>query len=729
MDVVVADQTVAFEGWRFEGRTGKLLVQDTTGAWTPVRVSTRALNILAILLERPGALVTRESMIDVAWPDVAVAPNNLTVQMAALRRVLDEGRAGDSCIQTVPGRGYRFVLPVVRAEATPDGTGSASVATSVILPEARTRHCPWWWLSAGLSGVVIALFVVVGLRAGWFVDPPTRPRLSTALLPFDSLGSDPNGSAFAYGITADLTNGLTGDPQTTVASAASADIYKGRPADPRQIGHALGVRYAVYGSVRRVGTTLRVDAQLASAESGRQLWSDQFDETLNDPNAAQQRAVQRLRNGLLDALIQIESARSQREHPVDPDAFDLVIQARAVSLRPPSVEQQRQVLALYERALAANPSYLPALTGGAYFLIEREMAPWQAFADMRRAELLALKAREIAPKAPEPAYVYMYWLKSVGRCPEVVELGRQFIQTAPDQARATHGIYSQLGQCLTQSGYAEEDIALQGAAIEADPSDPWMFWRYISIGRDQLLLGRDSEAIASLGRALGLNPNISSYLNHLLLAAAYARTGQIEAARQALGEANRQWPYFTVRGVNPNYSTSPVYHAQLARFQDALRLAGGRDHADENADFGVASDGALHGVLGRTPTETPGAITVRTADLQRVLADAKPVVIDAMTNWWGSSIPGAVGLKYAGLGGDFSDEAQDRLRLKMRELSEGDLNHPIVAVGYNSERFDGRNLALRLVALGYTHVYWYRGGREAWEANGLPEAISNVQPW
>jgi hypothetical protein len=98
-----------------------------------------------------------------------------------------------------------------------------------------------------------------------------------------------------------------------------------------------------------------------------------------------------------------------------------------------------------------------------------------------RAELLSIKAREIAPKAPAPAYVYMYWLKSVGRCPEVVELGHQFIRMGPDQAHGMLGIYSQLGQCLTQTGHAEEDITLQGKAIESDPSNPWMFWRYMRI--------------------------------------------------------------------------------------------------------------------------------------------------------------------------------------------------------------------------------------------------------
>jgi adenylate cyclase len=86
-------------------------------------------------------------------------------------------------------------------------------------------------------------------------------------------------------------------------------------------------------------------------------------------------------------------------------------------------------------------------------------------------------------------------------------------------------------------------------------------------------------------------------------------------------------------------------------------------------------------------------------------------------------------LQNAGHGGSTSDEIQGRLRKKMQQLTKGDLTRAIVAVGWNSERFDGRNLALRLVALGYTNVYWYRGGREAWEVTGLPETQVDVQEW
>jgi hypothetical protein len=81
-----------------------------------------------------------------------------------------------------------------------------------------------------------------------------------------------------------------------------------------------------------------------------------------------------------------------------------------------------------------------------------------------------------------------------------------------------------------------------------------------------------------------------------------------------------------------------------------------------------------------------------------------------------------VRLKRASWGGSTSDAIEDRLPRKMQELTKGNFSAPTVAVGWNSERFDGRNLALCLVALGFTQVHWYRGGREAWEINGLPEA-------
>ena len=177
-------------------------------------------------------------------------------------------------------------------------------------------------------------------------------------------------------------------------------------------------------------------------------------------------------------------------------------------------------------------------------------------------------------------------------------------------------------------------------------------------------------------------------------------------------------------------SSSRVVPSKSNVFRRGFCAAGERDHAEEDADFGVAADDKAHADLpGLTPTTAPGVTTIRTDELERLIAERKPIVLDPLLYSWGRSIPGAVGLKRVGWGGSTSDATQDRLRRKMQELMKGDLSKPIVAVGWNSERFDGRNLALRLVALGYTQIYWYRGGREAWEVNGLPETKVDVLDW
>ena len=725
MDTLVTADDIEFGAFRLDRRSGRLLRRDEGGALMALPIGARSREILCVLVGRAGEVVSRQEIMDTVWRGVAVEENNLTVQLSALRRILDEGRTGGSCIETVPGRGYRFVEPVRRPTCAEAAVASTRTGPPRPSTPSLFRRVKWPWFAVAAAGVI---FVAAGVWGGWWNERRVPPRFSLVVLPFRNLSADHEANAFADGITADLTSDLARVSQATVAVAASANNYTGRFWDPLRAGRSLDVRYVVDGSLREVGKVLRLDVQLMSTETGMEVWSDRFDETLTEPDASLEHVVGRLRTGLRDTLIGIESAQSERERPDAPDAFDLVLRAQAIALRSPDTAQQRQVSELYRRALARDPSYMPALVGGAYFLIERR-SPWEIFGDMRLAESYALKAREIAPTAPEPAYVYMYWLKSVGRCPEVIELGRQLMRTDPEGVRSTVGIASQLGQCLAQAGHAEEDIALQQQAMETDPRSRWMFDRFRAIGYDQLLLGRDQDAITSFQRSVAINPKFGSSWRYFGLAAAYAATGQIDQARRVLVEANRLWSHFTVRGVDPNYSSNPVYLGQLRRVQDALRLAGVRDHADENADFGVLSDGELHAVTGPTPKDAPGVTTVGTTELPDLRQDAQVIIIDTMTQSWGQSIPGAFGLKFVGLGGDFSDEAQRRLRSKMSELTAGDRHRPIVAVGWNSEHFDGRNLALRLAALGYSHVYWYRGGREAWEAAGLPEADLTIEDW
>jgi DNA-binding winged helix-turn-helix (wHTH) protein len=94
-----------FDGFRFDRRSGVLSRRDERGAHVAMAIGSRALDILGVLVERPGELLSRNEIIDAVWPGTAVEDGNLNVQVAALRRVLDQDRVGSSCIQTVRGAG------------------------------------------------------------------------------------------------------------------------------------------------------------------------------------------------------------------------------------------------------------------------------------------------------------------------------------------------------------------------------------------------------------------------------------------------------------------------------------------------------------------------------------------------------------------------------------------------------------------------------------------------
>ncbi len=738
---------VLFGDFRLDRNSGGLFRLDAHGRPVPLPLGSRALDALCVLVERQGDLVSKQTMMDAVWPDTVVEENNLSVQISALRRVLDQGRAEGSCIQTIPGRGYRLVVPVryheeaARSHAPPTDNGAKyDAATATERSGTSVVRLPWWRdrarvavLAVAFCAAVIALLTYGRGHYDWLAGRPGPPRLSLVVLPFENLSGDPGDEYLAEGITDDLTSDLSRMTDTVVIARESAYAYKSKPEDVRKIGKALGVRYVLEGSVRRMGTTLRVNVQLTSAENGAHLWSERFDEDIGELAAGQEQIVARMRESLGWSIIEIENARSLRERPTNPDAFDLILRARSLQHLPPTRQRNQQASALYQRAVMLDPSSVPAMVGAAYFLIEN--APtggWGNFEDMQRAANLLARARAIAPDSALVLNTTVYWLRSVGRCQEVLEAAQLAIQTDPSRMNTMTGVYNELGRCKTATGHAEEEIALQDKANRLNPHSPWMFVRYLRMGFASLMLGRNQDAITYLQRSLALNPDNDSTQGWTdrLLAAAYARTGQMEDAKRSLAEADRLWPYDTVRGHWPEDSTSAVYAEQIKGYQASLRLAGERDHADEDADLGVPADRALHSEFaGPTPTAAPGVRTIRTADLARMLAETRPVVIDAVTYSWGRSIPGAVGLRFAGLGGRFTDAAQDRLRGRLRDLTDGDLNRPIVAVGWNSERFDGRNLALRLAALGYTQVYWYRGGREAWEVNRQPETDLNIEDW
>src|SRR6516225_136428 len=111
-----------FEDFRLD-RRGGLFRHDDKGAFVPVAIGSRALDILGVLIERAGEIVSKDDLLAAVWPETVVDYSNLTVQISALRRVLDRGRSNGSCIQTVSGRGYRLVSQVTHLADDTSATG------------------------------------------------------------------------------------------------------------------------------------------------------------------------------------------------------------------------------------------------------------------------------------------------------------------------------------------------------------------------------------------------------------------------------------------------------------------------------------------------------------------------------------------------------------------------------------------------------------------------------
>jgi TolB-like protein len=207
----------------------------------PTMLGQRAVALLWLLLEHAREPVSKDALIEAAWPGLAIEDSNLTVQIAAMRRVFEEAAGGAGWIETLPRRGYRYVGPEV-------STGKAPHDASVPMSPSLTL--------------------------------PDKP--SIAVLAFSNLSGDPDQEYFADGIVEDIISGLSRIKWLFVVARNSSFSYKGRAIDVKQIGRDLGVRYVLEGSLRKAGTRLRITTQLIEAETGSHLWAERYDRNLDD---------------------------------------------------------------------------------------------------------------------------------------------------------------------------------------------------------------------------------------------------------------------------------------------------------------------------------------------------------------------------------------------------------------------------------------------------------------
>ena len=307
-----------------------------------------------------------------------------------------------------PVRAYALTPAAITAvKAENPAVGVAISAADA--PKSRGVWASWPALAAALAIVLLAAGAF-GWRAGYaprFLSVDDKlanaPRLSIVVLPFEILSGDPDQQYFADGITDDLTTDLSHLEGSFVIARGTAFTYKGKPVDAKQIGRELGVRYVLEGSVRRVGGTITVNAQLISTESGAHVWADRFDGERSKLGELQVEFVSRLANSLGVELVKAEALRAARERPNNLDAADLAMQGRAFYYSNPDKRGSDEALAPFERAIALDPQNVSAMIGLARVLTSRfiGLATKDPEGDIARVEKTIDAALTIQPNNSE----------------------------------------------------------------------------------------------------------------------------------------------------------------------------------------------------------------------------------------------------------------------------------------------------------------------------------------
>jgi TolB-like protein/DNA-binding winged helix-turn-helix (wHTH) protein/tetratricopeptide (TPR) repeat protein len=585
----------------------------------PIPLRPKVYQVLAYLLTHYDRVVLKQELLEHVWPGQSVGDAALNSYIMDIRKAL--GDDGQRLLRTIRGRGYRFVAPIEVQDPAPpasplhlvpsatretaahtssppplpaaplpvaDPTGPAALYGEPLPQQAgvarRVVALSWRQRALALVGLLLLLGGVVTV---WqrFVRPSSpdsirrAPRLSLVVLPFQNLSGDASQEYYADGITEDLTTDLAHMPGAFVIARTSALSYKGRPVDVQKVGETLGVRYVVEGSLRRIEDVLRVNVQLIATESSTHLWSDRFDVAVTSLAQGQEDIVRRIATTLNVQMVDVESARSVRERPTSPDAFDLILQARALHAQPPSRQRESQVLGLYERALQLDLSSTSAMLGIANNIINRSLGflgQWVTADELARAATLVAEARAIAPNAEAVLENVALLHQAHEQWDDTATAAARLVEAYPNNASG----YELLATAKRYTGHADEALALYDTAIRLNPRNPNLFLLYGFRGFTLLQVGRYDEAVAWIKRSLAANPEAAAPIRSARnrnIAVAHALAGRLEEARYALEAANKLWPFSTVRSNVPENLASPVLAAQIARYQDGARLAGLRD--------------------------------------------------------------------------------------------------------------------------------------------------------
>jgi TolB-like protein/DNA-binding winged helix-turn-helix (wHTH) protein len=499
------------------------------------------LDILLLLAERPGQLVTREQIAERIWgKDTFLdVDNSLNGAIRKIRQVLEDDPEQPRFIQTVTGRGYRFVASVLHAPPAQ--------------PPPRARPRTWLALAA-----VLLLLAGAIVWSRWQTPGAPRGRVMLAVLPFQNLTGDEGQEYLSDGLTEEMIAQLGKRDPTGLGVIARTSVmqYKRSQEPPQRIGRALGAQYLLSGSVRRDSSTIRVTAQLVRARDQAQLWSEQYDRRPSGLLTLEGEIAREITDA-------IESSLGSRARtpggaapapPRDAEAYDLFLRGQYFFNKRTDTDIHTAV-GYFERATRQDPGFArgwAALASAEVLAAVYSIQPPQEL--VSRARAAALKALELDPSLAEAHTALALIVQNHDwDWPTAEREFRQAIALNPSYATAHHWY----AEHLMWRGRFDDALRESELARELDPLS-------LIIAADNgaiLYFSRQYDrAIDKLRSVSAINPNMSRA--HLLVAT-YANAGRFD---QALADEERWRPLVQ---APVHWATLAYVYGRAGRMADA----------------------------------------------------------------------------------------------------------------------------------------------------------------
>ena len=331
------------------------------------------MDLLILLATRNGQLVTRDEIVECLWgTGVFVdSEHGINTAIRKIRRALRDDHEQPRFVETVHGKGYRFIATATQVSepllTDPRPSPIPQAATTVVVPapDAALRHLPepmrlpgrarWIW---ALTASIVVIFAIGTISLGWFrssLNPPApRSIQSLAVIPLENLSGDTSQDYFADGMTDELITMLAKNSTLRVTSRTSVMQYKGTHRPLPEIAKALGVDLVLEGSVIRSTDHVHMNVQLIQAFSDTHLWADSYDRELKDVASLTREAALSVARQL-NSTVKLPTA----QHYVSPEAHDAYLKGRSYWF----AENTEKDVEYLRKATELQPDYALAWSG------------------------------------------------------------------------------------------------------------------------------------------------------------------------------------------------------------------------------------------------------------------------------------------------------------------------------------------------------------------------------